>query len=91
MEVQEIVENDVVTVSVSGEIDGSNVGKFEDALNMVVDVAGLEYVSSAALRVFLLIRKMTESAGHRMVIRNVSDDVMEIFTVTGFVKLLVIE
>ena len=99
MEITEKVENDVVTVEVSGEIDGANVGEFETALRsamekaakLVVDIGRLEYVFSAGLRVFLLIRKLTEGVGHSMVIRNVTDDVMEIFTVTGFVKLLVIE
>ena len=101
MNIKENLENeiDTITVSVIGEIDGSNVKDLEFALkdalekasNLVIDLGQLEYVSSAGLRVFLLIRKMTEVVGHSMVIRNVTDDVMEIFTVTGFVNLLTIE
>ena len=101
MNIKENLENeiDTITISVIGEVDGSNVKDLEFALksalekatNLVIDLAQLEYVSSAGLRVFLLIRKMTEIVGQSMVIRNVTEDVMEIFTVTGFVNLLTIE
>ena len=99
MEIKETLEGSQVIISVAGEIDGSNVGEFEAALKgamekapeMILDLQELEYVSSAALRVFLLIRKLTEGMGHSMVIRNVTEDVMEIFSVTGFVNLLVFE
>ena len=99
MNIVEIIESDKVTVHISGEIDGSNVEEVETALkassekssNLIIDLKELEYISSAGLRVFLIIRKLTEGAGHKMVLKNVTDDVMEIFTVTGFVNLLNIE
>ncbi|MBR1741643.1 MAG: STAS domain-containing protein [Lachnospiraceae bacterium] len=99
MNIVEIIENDKITVRISGEIDGSNVNEVETTLkassekssNLVIDLKELEYISSAGLRVFLIIRKLTESAGHKMILKNVTEDVMEIFTVTGFVNLLTIE
>ncbi|MCR5452893.1 MAG: STAS domain-containing protein [Lachnospiraceae bacterium] len=99
MNIAEHLDNDTITVDIIGEVDGTNVGELEGALkasiskapNVIIDLKELNYVSSAGLRVFLLIRKLTASAGHNMVIKNVTPDVMEIFTVTGFVKLLNIE
>ena len=99
MNIEESMANDTITVSVEGEIDGSNVNEFEAALHsamekapdMIIDLKNLDYVSSAGLRAFLMIRKLTEAAGHTVTIKNVSEDVMDIFSVTGFVKLLNIE
>ncbi len=99
MNCTERIDNDTITVFVSGEIDGTNVTDFEQALSeaipkatqMVVDLKDLEYVSSAGLRVFLMMQKQTAARGHGMVIKNVTDDVMDIFSITGFVKLLQIE
>lgn len=99
MNIVESIENDEITVCISGEIDGSNVDEVESALrsatekasSMILDLKDLEYVSSAGLRIFLIIRKLTLGAGQKMLIRNVTEDVMEIFTVTGFVNLLDIE
>ena len=99
MNITETLEQDEVIVCIEGEIDGTNVDEVETALksasekatSLVIDLKELEYVSSAGLRVFLIIRKLTESAGHSMILKNVSEDVMEIFTVTGFVNLLSIE
>ena len=99
MDIAEDLQNDTIIVTISGEIDGMNVNEVEQALReasdkapkMLLDLTDLEYISSAGLRVLLLIRKLTEGRGHKLSLRNVSDDVMEILTVTGFVKLLTIE
>ncbi len=96
MTITDNVQNDTVTVFISGEIDGTNVGEFESAVkesmdkapNMIMDLSDLSYVSSAGLRVFLMSKKMSEAAGKTMTICNLTDDVMSIFSVTGFVKLL---
>lgn len=99
MNMIEVVENDNIIVSISGEIDGSNMEEVEIALraavekapNLVIDLKELKYISSAGLRVFLIIRKLTQSIEKNMLVKNVTEDVMEIFTMTGFVNLLHIE
>ena len=57
---------------------------------LTFDFAKLEYISSAGLRVLLSAQKIMNKQGH-MVIRNVNDDIMEIFEVTGFSDILDIE
>ena len=58
--------------------------------NLVLDLKGLEYVSSAGLRVLLAAQKKMKMVGSMKLI-NVCDDVMEIFEMTGFVDILSIE
>ena len=61
-----------------------------DAKNLVLDLKGLEYVSSAGLRVILAAQKKMQKVGTMKVI-NVCEDVMEVFEITGFADILVIE
>ena len=56
--------------------------KLEKASQLVVDMAGLEYLSSAGLRVLLFAKKTMD--GKPMTLRNASDEIVEIFDMTGF-------
>lgn len=58
--------------------------------SLVFDFAKLEYISSAGLRVILSAQKQMNKQG-KMVIKNVSSDVLEIFEITGFSDILTIE
>ena len=53
-------------------------------------MAGVEYVSSAALRAILNINDTMEEKGG-LVLRNVNQKVMEIFRITGFSDYLIIK
>ena len=58
--------------------------------NLVLDIKGLEYISSAGLRVLLSAQKKMQKIGSMKVI-NVCEAVMEVFEMTGFADILVIE
>ena len=58
-----------------------------DAKNLVLDLKGLEYISSAGLRVLLSAQKKMQKIGTMKVI-NVCDEVMEVFEMTGFADIL---
>ena len=85
-------------VALEGRLDTTSAPKLEAALKdsfdavdeLVLDFAGLEYISSAGLRV-LLSSKKTMSKKGGMKVRHVSDVIMEIFEVTGFLDILTIE
>ena len=59
-----------------------------DTKNLVLDVKGMEYISSAGLRVLLAAQKKMKGA---MKLTNVCELVMEVFEMTGFADILVIE
>ena len=61
-----------------------------DAKNLVLDVKGMEYISSAGLRVLLAAQKKMQKIGS-MKVTGVCDEVMEVFEMTGFADILVIE
>ena len=61
-----------------------------DTKNLILDLKGLEYVSSAGLRVLLGAQKKMQKIGSMKVI-NVCDNVMEVFEITGFADILTIE
>ena len=61
-----------------------------DTKDLILDMKGLEYISSAGLRVLLGAQKKMLKIGSMKVI-NVCEEVMEVFEMTGFADILVIE
>jgi anti-sigma B factor antagonist len=61
-----------------------------DTKNLVFNFKGLDYISSAGLRVLLGAQKNMEKVGTMKLI-NVCEDVMEVFEMTGFSSILAIE
>ena len=89
-------ENNALTFALNGRLDTTTAPEFEAELknsieglsSLTLDFKGLEYISSAGLRVLLSAQKQT--AG-KMKIRNVNETVAEIFDITGFSDILTIE
>ena len=85
-------------IALEGRLDTTTAPQLEKELKedvngvseLTFDFAKLEYIASAGLRVLLSAQKIMNKQGH-MVIRNVNDDIMEIFEVTGFSDILDIE
>ena len=61
-----------------------------DTKNLVLDVKDMEYISSAGLRVLLAAQKKMQKIGS-MKVKNVCAEVMDVFEMTGFADILVIE
>ena len=61
----------------------------EDAKNLVFNFKGLEYISSAGLRVLLGAQKKMQKIGSVKLI-NVCEEVMEVLEMTGFADILTI-
>ena len=57
--------------------------------NLVLDLKGLEYISSAGLRVLLSTQKKMQQKGS-MTVKNVCAEIMEVFEITGFADILTI-
>ena len=61
-----------------------------DTKNLVLNLKGLEYISSAGLRVLLSAQKKMQKLGS-MKVTGVCEEVMEVFAMTGFADILTIE
>ena len=55
--------------------------------NLILELKGLEYISSAGLRVLLSAQKRIQKRGS-MKLRNASEEVMDVFEMTGFADIL---
>ena len=78
---------DTITAPVLEQTINDNMANMQ---NLVFDFKGLEYISSAGLRVLRSAQKKMQKIG-TMKLVNVCEDVMEIFEMTGFADILVIE
>lgn len=74
----------------SPQLDAELDNSIKSVSELVFDFAGLDYISSAGLRVLLKAQKVMNRQGS-MVIRNVSDEIRDIFDVTGFLDIMTIE
>ncbi|MBR5498107.1 MAG: STAS domain-containing protein [Clostridia bacterium] len=61
-----------------------------DVTKLILDVNGMEYISSAGLRVLLSEQKKMSKRG-TMTVKNVRPEVMEVLEITGFTDILTIE
>ncbi len=60
----------------------------DETTNLNFDFKGLDFLTSAGLRVLLFARQKTEDSGTEMKLQNVSDEIMGIFKLTGFAAVL---
>ena len=90
--------NEKVIMKIEGRLDTITSPELQNKINLlssdvkelVFDMAGLEYVSSAGLRVILKVQKIMNTKGS-MKLTNVNDSIMEVFDITGFLDILTIE
>ena len=98
MTVIKTLEEKVLNVKVEGRLDTATAPALEEELaevmdeaeELVFDLEGLEYMSSAGLRILLATQKKMALKGGMKVV-NVNDVIKEIFDITGFSDILTIE
>ena len=91
-------DSNTLTIELVGRLDTTTAPALERSINenventtnLVLDLKGLEYISSAGLRVLLSSQKKMQKNGS-MKLRNVCQEVMDVFDMTGFADILVIE
>ena len=91
-------ENGVTILKVEGRLDTTTAPELEKAINnegeelknLELDFKGVDYISSAGLRVLLTAQKKMNVQGS-MELTNVSEAVMDIFEMTGFADILEIK
>ena len=96
IEIKKNIENTIVQIA--GRLDTTTAPSLEktlnedmgDTKNLILDLKGLEYISSAGLRVLFAAQKKMQHIGSMKVI-NVCESVMDVFDITGFADILTIE
>lgn len=92
-------DGETTVVIPTGRIDGSTASPFQETLlklieegqgSLVVDFENIEYISSAGLRVLLLVAKKLQSGGRKIVLCAMRDHIAEVFKISGFSEILAI-
>ncbi len=98
MKITKQLNNKELTLQLEGELNSVTAPEFEEVIrnelnnvdSLIIDLAKLSYLSSAGLRALLVAQKiMVKKDG--MVVRHPNNEVMEIFSLTGFLDVLNIE
>lgn len=87
---------DCVELQLNGRFDSTTAAEVQEAMldlcetyqNMIINMDSLAYISSAGLRVLLILQKKITSCSGELTITNVNSAVREIFEMTGFSGIL---
>ncbi len=99
MELHERTDDGVIVLEISGRVDSITAPELGSKLSAIlgapqrrvlIDVAGLEYVSSAGFRVLFLASKQAGDSGGRIALCGLSGKARELFSIAGFLKLFTI-
>ena len=97
MEIKTEQKGGVLVALTEDRVDGSNAREFQEALQAVtkdadnaflLDMEQLTYISSAGLRVILLIARTLQSQNTKFAVCSLSDAVREVFEISGFDKIV---
>lgn len=94
-----ITHGESTVVKVIGRLDTVTSAELDEKLKneavtedkMIIDFTGVEYISSAGLRLLLSPKNRLGEEGKQLEIHNINAVVKEIFTVTGFINALTVK
>ncbi len=96
MEVTVEKSGDILFINLNGRIDATNSHEFEQQvlphlveqkIIVIINLKGLDYISSAGLRSFLVIAKTSKNFEQNLSLCEMSLNIQEVFKITGFLKL----
>lgn len=97
MNIDTKLDNGCLTLKVEGRLDTNTSPELEEQLKLdgvtaiVFDFAGLEYISSAGLRVLMTAHKAMAACGGKMSVVNPNAIVKSVFDITGISSVFNIE
>lgn len=100
MEINKAISNQNVIITLKGRLDTMTAPQLDDEAKSIyfdevetvtLNLKDLEYISSSGLRVILALYKNLKSKGGNLKIVNVSNTIMELFSMTGMSDYLDIE
>lgn len=100
MQINESRQDSAVIVAPVGRIDSTTSSALDAHLQdlaragshrIVIDFSGVDYISSAGLRVMLSLAKRTKEAKGRLAVTGLGDSVRQVFELAGFLPLFTVE
>ena len=83
-----IVEGDVDTLT-APELDNAVAAAAQDCEKLILDLGGVDYISSAGIRVIVKARQQV--GGDKFALRNITPNVTDVLKMTGFLRVITIE
>lgn len=100
MEIFVTKQDDVTTARLVGRLDTQASQEMNSVFTelqesagetVVLDCKEMDYISSSGLRLFLSLRKSASVKGGRVIVRDITSDIRNVFMMTGFLNLFEIE
>ena len=91
---------DKFLVTLEGELDTAAAAEVDrtlqplynsNGLDVLIDCSKLEYIASSGLRILFSILKGAKAGGSKVVLKNLNDDIRDVFKLTGFISLFDVE
>jgi anti-anti-sigma factor len=91
---------DKYLVTLEGELDTVAAAEVEktlqplyssNGLDVIIDCTQLEYIASSGLRILISILKAAKATGSKVALKNVNDDILSVFKLTGFINIFEFE
>ena len=92
--------NGMTIATLAGRLDTPTAAEVEPSFEqlqnaadgtVVLDCTELAYISSSGLRLFLSLRKTATAKGGKVIVKNISNDIRQVFMMTGFLNLFEME
>lgn len=87
-------------VALEGELDTAHAIEVEQAMqplhevngkDIVIECSKLDYIASSGLRILLGLLKSAKANSNKVVLKNMNNEIKDVFKMTGFIDLFVIE
>ncbi|MBI9066883.1 MAG: STAS domain-containing protein [Salinivirgaceae bacterium] len=94
MQIEVKVENDILVIVIEGSIDSKTASEvqqkilesIQDNINVIMDLSKVDFVSSAGLRVLLMVYRAIKSKDGKVVLAGVSEEITDVMSITGFIN-----
>ncbi len=97
MNIEETMKNDTCVVRVTGRLDATTAPELDQAVKQIIDqgknkmafdLTHLEYVSSAGLRIFLVVAKKLKGLDGELSLAGLQGNIKEVLEISGFPSIL---
>ena len=86
--------NNILILTIEGSIDSKTAGDLQnqimdsvaDAKNIIMNLSAVEFLSSAGLRILLMVYRQLKARNGKIILVGVSEDIRDVMEMTGFIN-----